>query len=159
MSGITYAEALDEALCFGWIDGVRRSVDDNSYANRFSPRKPRSSWSLVNINRVEQLIQLGRMHPAGLKAFEQHDLAKAKQLSNERKEQALDESYIAIFQANLPAWSYFQGQPPFYRRNATSWVMSAKQEATRLKRLAEVIDASAKGERLAKLLGKARDKQ
>lgn len=156
-SGITYAEALDEALCFGWIDGVRKRVDDHSYTNRFSPRKPRSSWSLVNINRVEQLIQLGRMHPAGLKAFEQHDLEKAKQLSYERKIQSLDESYIAIFQANPPAWSYFQEQPSFYRQGATSWVMSAKQEATRLKRLAEVIDSSAKGERLPRLLGKARE--
>jgi uncharacterized protein YdeI (YjbR/CyaY-like superfamily) len=158
ISGITYAEALDEALCFGWIDGVRKSVDDNSYTNRFSPRKAHSRWSLVNINRVEQLIQLGRMHPAGLKAFEQHDLAKAKQHSYERNEQPLDESYIAIFQANPPAWSYLQGQSPSYRQSATWWVMSAKQEATRLKRLAAVIDASAKGERLPQLRGKTKDR-
>jgi uncharacterized protein YdeI (YjbR/CyaY-like superfamily) len=154
--GITPSEALDEVLCYGWIDSVRRAIDEISYANRFSPRKARSPWSLVNIKRVEELTQLGRMQPAGLKAFEQHDVAAAQQRTYERFKQPLDAKYEALFRANEAAWNYFQQQAPFYKQSGTSWVMSAKQEATRLRRLEQLIEVSARGERMPQLVGKVK---
>jgi uncharacterized protein YdeI (YjbR/CyaY-like superfamily) len=156
---ITYPEALDEALCFGWIDGVRRSVDEQSYTIRFTPRNPRSAWSVVNIKRANELIEVGRMQPAGLKAFEQHDPAKAQQHADERYSQPLAESYEALFQADARAWRFFQAQAPFYKRSAIWWVMSAKQEATQQRRLAQLIEACAREERMPELLGKAKGSQ
>jgi len=148
-TGITYTQALDEALCFGWIDGVRKRIDDDRFTIRFSPRKPRSIWSQVNIKRVEELTGMGLMQPSGLKVFEARDQEKSKQYSYEARNRPLDERYEQTFRANQSAWEYFQGQAPSYQRAASWWVMSAKKEETRLKRLAILIEDSAKGRRLA----------
>ncbi|MCC7451517.1 MAG: YdeI/OmpD-associated family protein [Anaerolineae bacterium] len=148
-TGITYAQALDEALCFGWIDGVRKRIDDNRFMNRFTPRKPRSIWSQVNTARAEELIRLGLMQPAGLKAFETRDQEKARQYSYEARNRPLDAQYEQQFRANQQAWDFFQAQAPSYQRAANWWVMSAKKEETRLRRLVTLIGDSAKGQRLA----------
>ena len=141
---ITWPESVDEALCFGWIDGVRRSLDEISYCIRFTPRKPRSIWSDVNIKRAEELINLGRMQPAGLKAFEQRTEARSRIYAYEQRDTAqLDEAAEQQFRAHTAAWEFFQSQPPSYRRTAIWWVISARQEATRVKRLATLIEDSA----------------
>ncbi len=142
---ITYAEALDEALCFGWIDGVRRKVDDQRYTNRFTPRKPKSNWSAVNVRRVRELIDAGRMAPAGLKAFEARDPGNPEGILAPGRTHALDPAYEERFRANAAAWEFFQAQPPGWRRNAVGWVMSAKQEETRLRRLETLIRNAAEG--------------
>lgn len=148
---ITYPEALDEALAFGWIDGVRRSVDSGRYTVRFTPRKPRSNWSDVNIKRVHELIKLGKMAQPGMRAFEQRDEEAAAKYSYERKTCKLDSAQEKQFRANQRAWEFFQEQPPSYQRPAIWWVVSAKQEATRQKRLATLIRDSAAEKRLAML--------
>lgn len=144
----TYHQAVDEALCFGWIDGIRKSIDDTSYTNRFTPRKRRSNWSEVNIKRVGELIELGLMHPAGLKAFEARDQDKTGQYSYEARTREMNEAAVATFKANPKAWEFFQAQAPSYQKLANWWVFSAKQEATRQRRLAKLIEHSEKGERL-----------
>lgn len=154
--GITYQEALDEALCFGWIDGIRKSVDERSYTIRFSPRKPNSLWSAINTKRVGELTQLGRMQPAGLKAFNERDQAKSRQYSYEERARKLDDAYEEQFRANTKAWDFFQAQAPYYRRVATWWVMSAKKEETRLKRLSALIEECEQGRRLAPLTGSSK---
>jgi uncharacterized protein YdeI (YjbR/CyaY-like superfamily) len=148
---ITYAEALDEALCYGWIDGVRKSLDATSYTIRFSPRKRGSIWSLVNIKRATELAAEGRLMPPGQRAFAERDEAKAQQYSYEAQTRELDPAYEAEFRANEAAWVFFQAQPAGYTRAAQWWVMSAKQEATRRKRLATLIADSAAGRRIASL--------
>jgi uncharacterized protein YdeI (YjbR/CyaY-like superfamily) len=149
--GITYPEALDEALCFGWIDGLRKRVDDASYTIRFTPRKPGSIWSAVNIRRVGELIKLGRMHFSGLKVFQERDQEKSDQYSYERENSKLEAAQEKRFKANKKAWDFFQAQAPWYRRTATWWVVGAKREQTRLKRLATLIEDSEKGRRIAPL--------
>jgi uncharacterized protein YdeI (YjbR/CyaY-like superfamily) len=149
--GVTYPQAVDEALCFGWIDGIRKRVDDASYMNRFTPRKKGSNWSAVNIKRVGELVEMGRMQPPGLAAFNARDVEKSQQYSYERSERKLPEEYEAQIQANPAAWAYWQSQPPSYRKTASWWVISAKQEATRLKRLTVLIDESASGRRIPAL--------
>jgi uncharacterized protein YdeI (YjbR/CyaY-like superfamily) len=130
--GMTYRQALDEAHCMGWIDGVRRSVDKASFNVRFTPRKSKSAWSAVNIARAHQLLKEGRMHPAGLAAFR----ARVKtQYSYESRPQTLAPAYLKKFRANRRAWTFFEAQPPWYRRTTAFWVMSAKQEETRARRL------------------------
>jgi uncharacterized protein YdeI (YjbR/CyaY-like superfamily) len=148
---ITWPEAVDQALCFGWIDGIRKRVDDASYTNRFTPRRPGSTWSAVNVKRVGELSALGLMRPAGLAAFNRRDEARTNLYSFEQASVALDAAYEQTFRANGPAWDYFQSQPPSYRRTAIWWVMSAKKEETRLRRLATLIDDSEQGRRLAHL--------
>jgi uncharacterized protein YdeI (YjbR/CyaY-like superfamily) len=133
---ITYPEALDQALCFGWIDGVRKSVDALSYTVRFTPRKAKSYWSMVNTKRAKELIRLGLMEPPGLKAFQARDPSKSKRYSFEREN-------AKQFKANPKAWVFFQAQAPYYQRIATWWVISAKQEPTRLRRLQTLIDLCA----------------
>ena len=149
---ITWPEAVDEALCFGWIDGVRKSVDDASYMIRFTPRNVRSTWSAVNIKRVAELTELGRMQPSGLQAFAQRSEAKSAIYAYEQRHtvefEATDE---AAFRANKSAWDFFQAQAPGYRRTAIWWVVSAKKPETRLKRLATLIDNSSHGRTLAHL--------
>lgn len=141
---ITWPEAVDQALCFGWIDGVRRSLDDERYTNRFTPRRPRSNWSAVNIKRAKELIDLGLMHPAGLKAFEARTDARSGVYSYEQRHSVkLDEAYERRFRRNKKAWEYFQAKAPSYRTTAVYWVMSAKREETRERRLARLIDDSA----------------
>ncbi len=153
---VTYQEAVDEALCFGWIDGIRKSLDGESYTNRFTPRRPNSNWSQVNIRRVGELTAQGRMKPAGLKAFEERDPARSQQYSFENRPQALGEPYEATFRANPKAWEFFQAQAPGYRRTAIWWVVSARKEETRLRRLATLIEDSQNGRRLGMLSGPAR---
>lgn len=156
-SSITWPEAVDEALCFGWIDSVRRSVDADSYANRFTPRQPRSTWSAVNIQRVEELTRLGRMRPAGLTAFAARSAARSGIYSFEQQEAiALGEDYERRFRANQAAWDFFQAQAAGYRRTASWWVISAKREETRLRRLDTLIDDSAHGRAIALLARRPR---
>jgi uncharacterized protein YdeI (YjbR/CyaY-like superfamily) len=147
---ITYPQALEEALCFGWIDGVRYGIDGQSYCQRFSPRTVRSNWSQVNIKRAQELIAAGRMQPAGLKAFEARPQT-APQYSYENTIQ-LDEPYAGILRAYDAASRFFEAQPPSYRRVASWWVMSGKREETRLKRLEALIEASAAGRRFGGLV-------
>ena len=143
---ITWPESVDEALCFGWIDGLRRSIDDERYVIRFTPRKSRSTWSLVNIRRVEELSRLGRMRPAGLRAFEaRREKASGTYSYEQRYAATLDPDGEKRFRANRRAWDFFQAQSPSYRRAATWWVVSAKKEETRRKRLATLIEDSAAG--------------
>jgi len=146
--GITYPEALDEALCSGWIDGLRKAVDDSSYAIRFTPRKADSIWSAVNTRRAEELMELGRMQKPGLAAFESRDLKKAQQYSYERNNCRFEAAYENQFKANAKAWEFFRAQAPWYQRTTTWWVVSAKREETRLKRLATLIADSEKGRRI-----------
>jgi uncharacterized protein YdeI (YjbR/CyaY-like superfamily) len=142
---ITWPESVDEALCVGWIDGLRRSIGDESYVIRFSPRKPTSIWSAVNIRRMKELISEGRVRPAGLKAFELRSEEKSARYSYEQRHSAeFDEASDQQFRANAIAWRYFQAQAPWYRRTATYWVVSAKKEETRQRRLMQLIDHSAR---------------
>lgn len=145
--GIGYREALDEALCFGWIDGVRHGLDDDSFTVRFTPRKPKSYWSTVNIRRFRELESEGRVHPAGLAAFRAHH-GKPRRYSFEHGPMELDPEFTRKFRANKRAWTFFSEQPPGYRRIATFFVMSAKRPETRAARFAVVLRCSAKGERI-----------
>ncbi|MGO9087471.1 MAG: YdeI/OmpD-associated family protein [Terriglobales bacterium] len=142
---ITYPEALDEALCFGWIDGVRRSVDSDAYTIRFTPRKPRSQWSAVNIRRAQKLDDAGRMRPAGRKAFAGARDQPRKYSYEQRRQASFQPEQERQFRANRKAWDYFQSQPPWYRRTATFWVVSAQKAETRQKRLATLIEDSGHG--------------
>lgn len=142
---ITWPESVDEALCFGWIDGVRKRIDEVSYSIRFSPRKPRSIWSVVNVRRVAELQQLGLMQQAGLCAFEARVQERSGVYSFEQKEVAFTAEQESAFQACAAAWQFFEKQPAWYRRAATWRVVSAKREETRQKRLAALIACSEKG--------------
>jgi uncharacterized protein YdeI (YjbR/CyaY-like superfamily) len=148
---VTWPDVVDEALCFGWIDGIRKSIDADSYANRITPRKRRSNWSKINIARVAELTAQGLMTPAGLRAFELRDEARSGVYSFEQDRPGLDPAYERQFQAHPAAWELFQAQPPGYRRVASHWVMSAKREETRQKRLATLIEDSAHGRRIGLL--------
>jgi uncharacterized protein YdeI (YjbR/CyaY-like superfamily) len=147
-SGITYQEALDEALAYGWIDGVRRRLDAERWTIRFSPRKARSIWSSVNTKRVRELIALKRMHPAGMRAFEARDPKRSGIYGHEREEMTFDAASAKTFAANKRAKTFFDAQPPGYKRITTYWVMSAKKEETRMRRLAQLIEKSARGTRI-----------
>jgi len=148
--GVTYAQALDEALCFGWIDGVRRAVDADSFSVRFTPRKPTSVWSRVNIAHIERLTSSGRMAKPGLAAFAARSEARTGVYSFERRTELAPE-YATQFRADQAAWEYYQAQAPWYRRTSAHWVMSAKKDATRQKRLAQLIDCSARREPIPQL--------
>jgi len=148
---ISYQEALDQALCFGWIDGVRKSLDGASYTTRFTPRRSRSIWSQVNIRRVGELAALGLMHPAGLKAFDDRDPERTNLYASERATVTLSPEYEQTFRGNREAWEFFHAQPPSYRRPAMWWVMSAKKEETRIRRLSALIQVSQDGRRLPAL--------
>ncbi len=145
---LTWPQSVDEALCFGWIDGLRKSLGDDAYAIRFSPRRPTSVWSNVNTKRVPELEKLGLMHPTGLAAFKLRDAARSgKVYSPEARQLAFDAAAEKAFRGNRAAWKFFNTQPPGYRRLITRWVMNAKRDETRAKRLAELINDSAKGRR------------
>lgn len=146
--GLTYSEALDEALCYGWIDGTRKKLDDVSFTNRFTPRKARSVWSNVNIARVAQLTKAGRMAPAGIAAFEIRDPARSGIYSFEREAAAFPPEIQKILANNRKAKAFFDAQPPYYRKLATFFVMNAKRDETRAKRLALLIERSELGLRL-----------
>jgi uncharacterized protein YdeI (YjbR/CyaY-like superfamily) len=147
---ITWREAVDQALCFGWIDGVRKSVDESSYMIRFTPRKRSSRWSLVNVARVEELTAAGLMRPAGLAAFAARTDVGTYSYE-QRNEAAFDAERERRLRENAAAWRWFSAQPPGYRRTATHWVMSAKREETRDRRLAALIEDSAAGRPVAPL--------
>jgi uncharacterized protein YdeI (YjbR/CyaY-like superfamily) len=142
---ITWSEAVDQALCFGWIDGIRRSIDGESYQNRFTPRKPKSNRSGVNIRKVEALIAQGLMHPAGLASYALRQEARSRVYSYQMEPHQLAAEFEARFKANPGAWDFFQSQAPYYRRLCINRVMSAKQEKTRISRLESLIQKSAAG--------------
>jgi uncharacterized protein YdeI (YjbR/CyaY-like superfamily) len=144
--GLTYREALDEALCFGWIDGVRRAVDAESFSTRFSPRKSRSKWSHVNLRRARELQAQGRMHAAGLAALAARETTSSRRYSFEERPRKLDPASGRAFRANPKAWKFFKHQPPWYQRTSIFWVMEAKRKETRERRLSELIACSARGE-------------
>lgn len=149
---ITYAEALDEALCFGWIDGVRKNIDGERWSIRFTPRKSTSVWSLVNINHARRLTKLGKMMPAGLAAFQRRDKEKSKIYSYENQNRPLAAVHAKRFKSNKKAWDFFRGQAPSYQKIARWWIIRAKREDTRLRRLDLLIEASADGVRLDRFL-------
>lgn len=153
---LTWPESVDEALCFGWIDGIRKSIDEVSYRIRFTPRRRGSVWSTVNVRRARELIDAGRMHPAGLEAFEKRREDRERQYSFEQGEVTFGEELEAEFRANPEAWAFFESQPPSYRKTATWWVISAKREDTRRRRLASLIADSEAGERIGPLRRTAR---
>jgi uncharacterized protein YdeI (YjbR/CyaY-like superfamily) len=146
---ITWQQSVDQALCFGWIDSVRKSIDEISYMNRFTPRRPRSVWSNVNIKRVQELIEANLMQPAGLKAFEERKPEKSGIYSFEQKDQKLSDEYEQRLKARAEAWEFFQKQAPWYQRTVSWWVISAKKEETRQKRLDQLIAACAEGRTVA----------
>lgn len=145
---MSWSESVDEAICFGWIDGIRRSVDDESYTIRFTPRNPKSNWSAVNIKKMEKLKNLGLMTPAGLAAFEKREEKRSVIYSYENKPEKLNPELETQFQENQNAWIFFNNQPVSYRRTMYYWVMSAKQEKTRYSRLQKLIQASNHNKRL-----------
>ena len=149
---MTWPESVDHALCFGWIDGVRRRIDDVSYSIRFTPRKAQSTWSAVNLKRVPELIDLGLMQPAGLAAYERRTEARSEIYAYEQGQTAeLGDEFERQFRANEAAWTFFEAQPVGYRRTATRWVISAKREETRRKRLVALIADSTAGRRIRQL--------
>lgn len=149
---ITWPESVDGALCFGWIDGVRKSIDTIRYTIRFTRRKPRSIWSAVNIRRAGELRKAGLMHPAGLAAFGKRDGDRSAIYAYEQRKTAkLPTDFEKQFRTKSEAWKFFRSQPPWYQRTSTYWVVSAKKEETRLKRLAILIDCSARGRNIPSL--------
>ena len=145
---VTYSNALDEALCYGWIDGLRKSIDESSYCIRFTPRKPKSIWSEVNIKKVEELISQGRMTPGGLAAFEKRKDARSGIYSYENQPEKLDPIIEARFKEHQKAWDFFTAQPPSYKKSCIFYVMSGKQEATKVARIEKLISACEVGKRV-----------
>jgi uncharacterized protein YdeI (YjbR/CyaY-like superfamily) len=148
---ITWPQSVDLALCFGWIDGVRKSVDEFCYTIRFTPRRASSVWSSVNIRRAGILIEQGLMRPVGLKAYQARKENKSGIYSYEQRTAELVEPYAGLLRANAAAWRFFESQPPSYRKAICWWIVSAKKDETRLKRLEKLILHSARGERLPEL--------
>ena len=149
---ITWPESVQVALCFGWIDGVRKSIDETSYTIRFTPRKPTSTWSSININLVRKLTKQGLMHPAGLKAFAARSEEKSSIYSYEQRKSArFSREQEKQLRANKPAWEFFRSQAPWYQRACTYWVIAAKREETKLKRLSELISDSQNRRTIARL--------
>lgn len=139
---MTWSQSVDEALCFGWIDGVRRSIDAESYAIRFTPRKPKSVWSAVNIKKVEELTEKGLMKSAGLAAFAKREESKSRIYAYENEQKQFSGEFEKQFKANEKAWNFFEKQANWYKKKAVSWVMTAKQDATRKSRLEKLITES-----------------
>jgi uncharacterized protein YdeI (YjbR/CyaY-like superfamily) len=152
-SGMTYVEAVDEALCFGWIDGLVRGHDAVAYVQRFTPRKAKSTWSAVNLRKVEALKSAGRMAPAGLEAHAKRDPTRAGLYSFENRHVVLSPALVKRFRSKKAAWKFFEAQPPGYRRLAAFWVMSAKKEETRERRFARLLGDSQEGQRVASVAG------
>lgn len=148
---VTWRDVVDQELCFGWIDSVRYSLDDDRSAQRITPRRKRSVWSAINIRRFEELDRQGLVHPAGRAAFEARDEARSRIYSYENRATALDEARESEFRRHRSAWTFFESQAPWYRRTASYWVMSAKRDETRDRRLSVLIAHSKKGERIPPL--------
>ncbi len=146
--GLTYAQAVDEALCFGWIDGLKKRFDAAAFMHRFTPRKARSTWSEINTRKIEALTKAGRMAAPGLAAFNTRDPARTGLYSFENRNPVFDAATAKRFRAKKKAWDFFEAQPPGYRGTATHWIMSAKREETRERRLARLIEDSALSQRL-----------
>ena len=158
-ASVTYPEALDEALCVGWIDGVRKRVDEESYIMRFTPRKRGSYWSTVNIRNVERLLAAGRMRPAGLKAFEGRDASAERRYSFEQRPHDLPADAVSELKKDARAWGYWREQPTGYRRAVAWWIVSSKKPGTRAKRIALLLEHSRDGERVPPLVSPARRKR
>jgi uncharacterized protein YdeI (YjbR/CyaY-like superfamily) len=146
---ITWPESVDQALCYGWIDGIRKSLDDRRYMIRFTPRKSCSIWSSVNIKRAQVLIDQALMQPAGFNAYQARSENKSGIYSYEQRSVDLAEPYARILKTNEPAWRFFQTQPPSYRKVVSWWIVSAKREETRMKRLEKLIAHSIRGQRIS----------
>src|SRR5579872_5282967 len=145
---VTWSESVDEALCVGWIDGIRKRIDADTYKIRFTPRKPTSTWSRINMDKVVALKKAGRMRPAGLKAHDARRPNKVGIYSYEQRAPELDEPYRGLLEKNKAAWAFFEAQPPSYKKMIAWYIHSARKEETRLARLKKVADASARGKRL-----------
>jgi uncharacterized protein YdeI (YjbR/CyaY-like superfamily) len=145
---MTWSQSVDEALCFGWIDGIRRSIDNESYCIRFTPRKPTSIWSNVNIKKAEELNRKGLMKQSGLEVFNNRKTSKSGIYSFENEPSKLNDSFENIFKASKLAWEFFLKQAPSYQKTIFRWIMSAKQEKTQLSRLNKTIVASEKQKRI-----------
>lgn len=155
---LTWSESVDEALCYGWIDGIRKSVDDGRCKIRFTPRKAGSAWSALNLRKMKQLEKEGRMTAAGHRAFEARDESKSGYAVKDLAA-TLDAVLEKTFRGQRSAWSFFGKQPAGYRRLAVYWVMNAKRQETRERRLAKLIEVSARGERLPELTSKPAKKK
>lgn len=149
--GITWSEAVDEALCYGWIDSVMSPIDDASYALRFTPRKPNSIWSAVNLAKVARLIEAGRMREPGMRAYEGRSESRSRTYAHEQAEIAFPAEMLSRFKEHPDAWRFFETQAAWYQRAATWWVISAKREETRQRRLTTLIEDSASGRRIRSL--------
>jgi uncharacterized protein YdeI (YjbR/CyaY-like superfamily) len=145
---MTWTQSVDEVLCFGWIDGVRRSIDSESYCIRFTPRKKKSIWSAVNIRKVEELTKQALMRPSGLAAFEKREDSNSKIYSYEKESVKLSDEFEKKFKANKKAWTFFQSEGTYYQKKAINWVMSAKQENTKISRMEKLIIASETGQKI-----------
>jgi uncharacterized protein YdeI (YjbR/CyaY-like superfamily) len=148
---ITWPQSVDEAICFGWIDGIRRSIDEESYCIRFTPRKATSIWSAINIRKVKELTEKGLMQRAGLEAFKHRKENKSAIYTYENEPITLDKIVEKKFKANKKAWAFFQSMAPSYKKAVVHWLMTAKQERTQLKRLEEVIRDSEAGQKIKRL--------
>jgi uncharacterized protein YdeI (YjbR/CyaY-like superfamily) len=144
-TSMTYAQSVDEALCFGWIDGLTRRIDDEVYTIRFTPRRPTSNWSAINIAKIAELTAAGRMHPAGLRSFEERDRRKDAIYSYERPVKDLPPEMLTRLQADESAWAAWQARPPSFRRQATYWILSGKRPATSERRFANLVTGLAAG--------------
>ncbi len=151
IESITWEESVEEALCFGWIDGIRKSIDEKSYKIRFTPRKPTSNWSLKNIKTIDRLIECGLVNPLGLKAYEMRKDKNSGVYSFEQQKIEFSKEFNQILKGNIKAAEFFFNQAPYYQRMATHWVMSAKQEKTRLKRLNQLIEDCINGVKIKSL--------
>lgn len=148
---VTWSELVDQCLCFGWIDGVRYSLDNESFAQRVTPRRKGSNWSMVNIKRFGELDKAGLAHPRGRAAFAAGEDARSATYSYENRNRSLDKEMEATFRKNKAAWTFFEAQAPWYRRTAAHWVVSAKREETRAERLRQLIERSRIGEKIPPL--------
>jgi uncharacterized protein YdeI (YjbR/CyaY-like superfamily) len=154
----SWSQSVDQALCFGWIDGIRKSIDENSYMIRFTPRNPKSNWSTINIKKIKELTKLGLMDPAGVEAYKKREDKRSEVYSFEQDNVKLSKKYELIFKSSKKAWKFFQSLPPSTKKPSIWWVMSAKKEETKLRRLDILIKSSEKEEKIPPLrLGKKKN--
>lgn len=151
IDSITWSESVDQALCFGWIDGIRKKVDDKCYKIRFTPRNPKSHWSAVNLEKIKQLKKAGLLMPAGLNVFNARNKENARKASFESEEKSLSKELADKLKSNKGAFEFFENIAPSYRKATIHWIMSAKQEATRLRRLNILIESSLEGKKIPPL--------
>jgi len=146
LPSVTWSESVDQALCFGWIDGIRKSIDDKSYKIRFTPRRKKSHWSAVNIKKIAELEKAKLLYPAGITAWEKREASNSKQFAYEQKNVELKKEYLDIIKKNTVAWEYYDNKlAPSYKKISIYWIMSAKQEKTRLRRLNILIESCEEG--------------